>query len=50
LKQPYARQFDITGKPMKGWVMLANDGYKSEVDLKAWLNQAKAFAKSLPAK
>lgn len=50
LKQPYARQFDITGKPMKGWVMIANDGYKTDADLKAWLDQAKAFAKSLPAK
>ena len=50
LKQPYARQFDITGKPMKGWVMIATDGYKSDAGLKTWLDQAKAFAKSLPAK
>lgn len=50
LKKPYARPFDITGKPMKGWVMIARDGYKSDPDLKAWLNQAKTFAKSLPAK
>jgi len=50
LKHPYARQFDITGKPMRGWVMIANDGYQSDADLKAWLDQAKAFAKSLPAK
>ena len=50
LKQPYAGPFDITGKPMKGWVMIAKDGYESDPDLKAWLNQAKAFAKSLPAK
>jgi hypothetical protein len=50
LKQPYARQFDITGKPMKGWVMIADDGYKSDPDLKGWLIQAKNFAESLPAK
>jgi TfoX/Sxy family transcriptional regulator of competence genes len=50
LKQPYARPFDITGKPMKGWVMIADDGYKSDPDLKTWLNQAKNFAESLPAK
>ena len=50
LKRPYARPFDITGKPMKGWVMITNDGYKSDPDLKAWLNHAKVFAKSLPPK
>jgi len=50
LKQPCARPFDITGKPMKGWVMIARDGYDNDPELKAWLNQAKTFARSLPAK
>jgi hypothetical protein len=50
LTQPYARPFDITGKPMKGWVMIAGDGYQDDLDLKAWLDLAKAFAKSMPAK
>jgi TfoX/Sxy family transcriptional regulator of competence genes len=50
LQQPYARPFDITGKPMKGWVMVASDGYKSDPDLKAWLEQAKGFVKTLPKK
>lgn len=26
LKQPSARPFDITGKPMKGWVMIERKG------------------------
>jgi len=50
LKQPYARPFDITGKSMKGWVMISSDGYKSDSDLKVWLDPAKAFARSLPPK
>ncbi len=50
LTQPYARQFDITGKPMKGWVMIAGDGYQDDSDLKAWLDLAKTFVKSLPPK
>jgi len=50
LKQPCARPFDITGKPMRGWVMIARDGYESDPELKAWLKQARTFAKSLPAK
>ena len=44
------REFDITGKPMKGWIMVAENGYKSDKDLRSWLEKAKAFAKTLPAK
>jgi TfoX/Sxy family transcriptional regulator of competence genes len=44
------QEFDITGKPMKGWVMVAENGYKSDKDLRAWLEKAKKFAKTLPAK
>jgi len=50
LKLPYVRPFDITGRPMQGWVMVASDGYKGDQDLKTWLNQAINFARSLPAK
>ncbi len=42
--------FDITGRPMKGWVMVEKKGFSSEADLKAWLDKAKAFVKTLPAK
>ena len=50
LKLPYVRPFDITGKPMKGWVMVTEEGYKTDKDLRAWLKQAKNFTKRLPAK
>jgi len=50
LKHPYARPFDITGKPMKGWVMIASQGYQDDLDLEAWLDLAQAFAKTLPQK
>ena len=50
LKQSCARPFDITGKPMRGWVMLAGDGYKKDPDLREWLEQAKNFAGTLPRK
>ena len=42
--------FDITGKPMRGWVMVAEKGYKNDKDLKDWLEKSKKFAKTLPAK
>ena len=39
LKLPHVRPFDITGRPMKGWVMVAEDGFKSDKNLKNWLDQ-----------
>lgn len=50
LKLPFARPFDITGKPMKGWVMLDDAGFKTDEKLKSWLMKAKSFVKTLPSK
>jgi hypothetical protein len=50
LKQSYTRPFDITGKPMKGWVMVDGKGFKTDDSLKSWLNKAKTFVKTLPPK
>ena len=50
LKLPCVRPFDITGRPMQGWVMVDSNDYKSDQDLKTWLDQAKMFAKTLPQK
>jgi TfoX/Sxy family transcriptional regulator of competence genes len=47
---PSVRPFDITGRPMKGWVMVEEDGFQEDDQLKAWLDKAKAFAKTLPSK
>ncbi|MGD9304576.1 MAG: TfoX/Sxy family protein [Desulfobacterales bacterium] len=50
LKSPFARPFDITGKPMKGWVMLEEDGFATANQLKDWLTLAIKFAETLPPK
>lgn len=50
LTAAHVRPFDITGKPMKGWVMVGEQGYHTQEDLKAWLEKAKTFARTLPAK
>jgi hypothetical protein len=50
LRLSVVKPFDITGRPMKGWVMVEEDGFKKEEELEAWLNQAKAFVRTLPAK
>ena len=50
LARPHTRLFDITGRPMKGWVMVAPDGYESDDELAGWVRQGVDFALSLPAK
>ncbi len=42
--------FDITGRPMKGWVMVLADGYESDQALRQWVEAGVAFAQSLPPK
>ena len=49
LKLSEVRPMDITGKPMKGWVMIAAAALTDEATAQ-WLEKALVFAKSLPAK
>ena len=45
---PHVRPFDITGRPMKGWVVIEPAGVRSSAQLKKWLDQARAFVETLP--
>ncbi len=40
----------MTGRPMKGWVVVVAEGYEADGDLKAWVRQGVEHALSLPAK
>lgn len=50
LKRPHARPFDITGRPMKGWLLVDPDGCKTAGQLSAWVKEGVEFALTLPAK
>ena len=50
LALPGVREFDITGRPMAGWVMVAPEGFEDEAALLAWLERGRDFAATLPAK
>ena len=50
LKQPFSSPFDITGKPMKGWVMIEDKAVAGNKELGAWLTKARKFVETLPAK
>jgi hypothetical protein len=49
LQKPGVRLFDITGRPMKGWVMVEERACAGK-KLEAWLNKAREFVAQLPAK
>ena len=45
-----ALPFDITGRAMKGWVMVPKSKLTKTGDYKQWLDRGLEFAKSLPKK
>ncbi len=42
--------FDVTGRPITGWVMVEKQGFRSEPELKELRQLAKTFVRTLPAK
>lgn len=50
LKKPHAKPFDLTGKPMKGWLVVEAQGCKTEKQLGAWVKEGVEFASTLPPK
>ncbi len=50
MARPHVKVFDITGKPMRGWVMVEPQGCASEQALQAWVEKGVTFAQSLPPK
>jgi TfoX/Sxy family transcriptional regulator of competence genes len=50
LRSEYIRPFDITGRPMKGWVMVSPDYVETEEQLLAMLKLGISFAEKLPGK
>ena len=50
LLEPHVREFDITGRPMKGWVLVAREGIEDDDQLKRWIQRAVKFVGKLPGK
>ena len=50
LSQPNVRGLDITGRPMKGWVLVAAEGVDDDSQLRDWIGQAVRFVATLPRK
>jgi hypothetical protein len=50
LKEKHVHVFDITGKPMKGWLLIDPAGIKKDTDLYAWIERAVSFVSTMPKK
>jgi TfoX/Sxy family transcriptional regulator of competence genes len=50
LREQHVRAFDVTGRPMRGWIMVAPEGLEEDHQLADWISQALAFVEGLPAK
>ena len=50
LADSHTRPFDMTGRPMRGWVVVTGEGYDSQEDLARWVKEGADFALTLPPK
>ena len=50
LREPHVRAFDITGKPMRNWVLVEPEGIEEDEQLEFWIERANKFVETLPAK
>jgi TfoX/Sxy family transcriptional regulator of competence genes len=44
------RMFDLTGRPMTGWLLVGPEATATDEGLRAWVERGAAFAESLPPK
>lgn len=50
LLEPHVKEFEITGKPMKGWIMVEPEGVEDDDQLNDWIQPTVKFVKTLPKK
>ncbi len=50
LKRPHAREMDFTGRPMKGFLFVADNGTAEDDALSFWVTACLKFVSTLPAK
>ena len=50
LARAHTRLFDMTGRPMRGWILVAPEGIKTKRQLASWVSRGVQYARTLPAK
>jgi hypothetical protein len=50
LTEEHTSHMDFTGKPLRGMIFVAKEGYDTDSSLEYWISKALSFATSLPKK
>lgn len=50
LRELDVSEFNITGRPMRGWVLVGPKGITGDDDLSDWIDRARKYVAKLPAK
>ena len=50
MAQPHVRSFDLSSRPMTGWVLVDPNGTSSDEDLARWVDVGVSYAEGLPPK
>jgi hypothetical protein len=50
LSKPHTHVFDLTGRPMRGWILVQPEGVTTKAALSKWVQVGVKYASSLPAK
>jgi hypothetical protein len=50
LTEPGVREFDFTGRPMRGWIFVGPEATADEEILAGWVEAGARYAASLPSK
>ncbi|MEV0182335.1 TfoX/Sxy family protein [Streptomyces sp. NPDC050625] len=50
LARPGARLFDRSGRPMRGWILVAGPALTEDAVLGVWIDEGHGFAAGLPPK
>ncbi len=50
LREPFVSEFDITGRAMTGWVLVAPEGIEDDDQLQDWVQCALKFVRNVSAK
>jgi TfoX/Sxy family transcriptional regulator of competence genes len=49
LAEPGVRPFDMTGRPMRGWILVAGQSLPDD-ELERWIGRALSYVETLPPK
>lgn len=50
LRERGAKIFDLSGRPMKGWLVVTPEGFRTDSALQEWIDRGVTFTASLPKK